>query len=344
MADKDMKIVVIGAGAIGGITAACISRAGYDVEIVCKHEHLARTIESRGLHITGVKGDFYAKMKAVPTVDDLEGIKDLVLIATKATDLVAVATDLLPYLGESSLVVSLQNGLCEDTLAEIVDKKRTVGCVVGWGATMHGLGELEMTSTGEFVIGTINGTSSHRLNTVKTILDTVVPVEISDNIKGNLYSKLMINACITSLGAICGLYLGEMLANRKIRSIFLEIQREALVVAQAMDLKVEVYANKIDWYSFLTGESFLSSLKRHLLIRIIGFKFRRLKSSSLQSLERGKPTEIDWLNGYISKNGQLHNVPTPVNDSIVRLIKEIEQGKRSITIKNFDEPFFHRFN
>ena len=88
------------------------------------------------------------------------------------------------------------------------------------------------------------------------------------------------------------------------RRIFIEIIREAVDVADKMNLKIEVFGGKLDFKKFLREMDFFSNFRRHLLIMIIGFKYRKLKSSSLQSLERGKPTEIDYLNGYIVRNGK----------------------------------------
>jgi 2-dehydropantoate 2-reductase len=113
--------------------------------------------------------------------------------------------------------------------------------------------------------------------------------------------------------------------------------REAMLVAVAMKMKVPPYANKIDYYRFLKKPGFFGNFYRHLLIRIIGFKYRRLKSSMLQSLERGNKTEIDFLNGYIVQKGQELGVQTPVNSKIVQMIKEIERGKRKIGLDNFEE-------
>jgi 2-dehydropantoate 2-reductase len=247
------------------------------------------------------------------------------------------AKQVLPFLKDNSAVVSMQNGICEDLLAEIVGQERTIGCVVGWGATMHQPGELEMTSTGEFVIGNLNNQIDERIKFLKTVFETILPVEISQNFMGHLYSKLIINSCITTLGAICGLYLGEMLAVKKIRGIFIKIMEEAIAVANAHGIKVETYASKLDYYRFLKSKSFLGNLKRHLFIRMIGYKYRRLKSSSLQSLERGKKTEIDYLNGYIAKLAKQKNVPVPVTDALLKMVKEIEAGERKISLDNFKE-------
>ncbi len=145
------KILVVGAGAIGGIVAGILGKGDLDVHLACKYPELAEKIKTLGLHISGAKGDMKVSLPTVARTDELEGHFDYVLIATKALDMPKIARQVLPLLKENSLVVSLQNGICEDELAEIVGRERTVGCVVGWGATMHKPGELEMTSSGEFI-------------------------------------------------------------------------------------------------------------------------------------------------------------------------------------------------
>ncbi|HOO73314.1 MAG TPA: 2-dehydropantoate 2-reductase [Spirochaetota bacterium] len=343
MIGKNSSIVVVGTGAIGGVTAALMKNAGFNVEVVCKYPDLAEKIIHQGIHAFGIRGDVQVPMPAVATVKELSGKKDVVFLATKATDMLQAARDLLPFLNDSSVVVSLQNGLCEDAIGEVVGRHRTIGCVVGWGGTMHSPGEVEMTSSGEFIIGNIDHRPDDRLVPIKQMLDTVLPTIITENTIGHLYSKLIINACITSLGALCGLYLGQMLSRAKIRRIFMAIMKEAIAVADGMGLRVEPYSGKLDYYKLTGNDSATARLAAHLLIMVIGIKYRRLKSSSLQSLERGKPTEIDYLNGYICAQGDRHGVDTPVNDAVVKMIREIEQGARAISIKNFSEPEFGAF-
>ncbi|HPJ40625.1 MAG TPA: 2-dehydropantoate 2-reductase [Spirochaetota bacterium] len=338
-----LKITVVGAGAIGGVTAGFLAREGYNVEIVCKYDDLAEKIREQGIHVFGVRGDFTVTMPAFAQVSQLSGTRDIVLLATKATDMMDAAKDLLPFMKDTTAVVSMQNGICEEAIAEVVGRDRVVGCVVGWGGTMHGPGEVEMTSTGEFVIGNIDNRDDPGLVTIQKILSSIVPVHTTENMLGNLYSKLIINSCITSLGAVCGLFLGEMLSQKKIRNIFIQIMVEAMDVADAMGLNVETYGGKLNYYTFIEGTGLLKRLKRHLIIRIIGFKYRRLKSSMLQSLERGKKTEIDYMNGYICEQGRKSRIPTPVNDIVVRMIKEIEAGNRAISRENFNDPFFNNF-
>ncbi len=331
----DKTIAVIGGGAIGGITAAYLSKAGFDVELVVKYKEKAEQAVVEGLHIIGVRGDHYMKVKAVADVEQLSGKKDIVMIVTKAYDMPDAARRVLPFLKDDSLVVSMQNGICVEALGDIVGAARSVGCVIGWGSTMMSDGTLNMTSEGDFVIG--GQLPEKDLTGLKDVFDHMLPTRISANIIADLYSKMIVNSCITSLGVLCGLNLGKIMTYKQARKIFVSIIREAVAVANAMALKVEPYGGKLDYYNLIQGEGALADLRRDVLIRIIGFKYRRLKSSSLQSLQRGKPTEVDYYNGYIAKKGAELGVATPVNARIVEMIKEIEAKKRTIDPKNFED-------
>ena len=337
--DKVTRVVVIGAGAIGGITAALIKKAGYDVTLVCKYPEIATVASGRGLHITGIKGDQFVSIHSVAAIEELYGVFDLALIATKAYDMPPSAKALLPYLTPDALVISMQNGICTDALSMVVGEARTVGCVIGWGATMHAPAELEMTSTGDFIIGRIQGDPSALLP-VKTMLDAIVPTTISDDIFAELYSKLIVNSCITSLGAICGLRLGEMLKKKQARRIFIAIIEEAMAVAHAMKLQVPPFGGKLDYEKLIHGNRWFDRFRRHLMIYIVGLKYKNLKSSSLQSLERGRPTEIDYFNGYIARKGESLGVACPVNQRLVTIVKEIEAKKRNIQVENLYDAAF----
>jgi 2-dehydropantoate 2-reductase len=167
-------------------------------------------------------------------------------------------------------------------------------------------------------------------------LNSVNPTRISDNILGELYAKLIINACINTLGVIGGVRLGALLTNKTARQICIKLMREALAVAEAMGIRVApAGGGKLDYYTFLAGRGAFSEIKRHLVIRMIGHKYRRIKSSSLQSLERGRRTEVDFLNGYICESGRAHQVPTPVNDAVRQMVKEIENKQRKMGMANF---------
>ncbi len=335
--DKNIRICVVGPGAIGGVVAGVLMRKGFNIQLVTKYEELAEKISSTGIEVSGYCGIFTQPIPSVARIDQLDGVFDYVLIVTKGDAMVESAKTLLPYLHKNSRVVSMQNGICEELLAEVVGEKRTIGCVVGWGGTMHAPGKVEMTSGGECVLGNWNREQDEELERLSDIMENLIETRISNDILSELYSKMIINSCITTLGVCSGLYLGEIMKKRRARIIFIEIIREAIMVAGAMGIKVAPGARgKLDFYKFV-APGFLANFKTHLTIRVIGVKYRKLKSSSLQSLKRGRKTEVNNYNGYIASKGREFNIPTPVNEQLTRMVHEIEEGQREIGLSNFHD-------
>ena len=333
------RLGVVGAGAIGGITAAVLAQSGWNPEVVCKNDDIVSAALDRGLRVYGLKGDHRVRVRAVRAVEDLSGPKDVVLVATKAADTRRTAEDLLPFLTPQSLVVSLQNGMCEEILGEVLGPERVIACVVSWSATMHGPGELELTNGGEFVIGRPAGPPDDGVRTVGRILSAVQPVRVSGNMMGELFSKLIINSCTNTLAVLAGLNLKKLLAVKQARKLFINIMREGMAVARAMGIKVEPAAGGAwDFERYLAPAGLPADLKRHVFLRLVGMKSARIKVSSVQSIERGRRTEIDYLNGWICEKGRAHGVPTPVNDAMVLLTHEIEEGRRAITSVNLNDP------
>jgi len=236
---RNKRIAIIGAGAIGGTTAAFIAKAGYDVTLVCKYDEIAKKANAR-LKVVGVKGTHTIKVNAVKNISDLSGSYDYIFVATKAYDMPVSCKKALAYSHKNTLFLSMQNGISIDAMAKVVGADKTVGCVVGYGSTMLEAGILDMTSTGGLIIGCENNDID--LTELKEILDHVVETKISDTILSELYSKLIVNSCITSLGVISGLYLGQMLKKKYVREIFLKIMFEAMDVAKKLDIHVPPYA------------------------------------------------------------------------------------------------------
>lgn len=133
---ENTKIAVIGAGAIGGVTAALMKKAGWDPILVCKRQEIVDRATTEGLHISGLKGNHRVALKSVREINDLPDDIDVFFLATKATDCVSAAETLVTRFKSDALLVSLQNGIVEETLAEVVGCERIIGCVVGWGANM----------------------------------------------------------------------------------------------------------------------------------------------------------------------------------------------------------------
>jgi len=337
-----MKIVVIGAGAIGGVTAAYMAMGGIDVTLVCKRQNILDAIRGAGVHIVGKRGEHFIDVKTVLNSSDLgkqqEQEKfDYCLIATKAYDLKEAAVNILPYLADDGLIVSMQNGICIDLLTEVVGRARAAQAVVTWSCTMRGDAFFEITGEGGFILGRADGAIDQKLEELKIALDKMAPTKITDSILNEMFSKLIINSGITCGGAITGQRLGQMLKSRQARRFFIALVKEDLALANAMGLKVPPFGGQLDYYQFIKGEGLISNLRRNMILSIIGRKYRNLKSSSLTSLQRGGKTEVDTLNGWISNKARERNVSTPVNDYVVKIINEIENGQRAICSENLLE-------
>jgi 2-dehydropantoate 2-reductase len=337
---ENPSILIIGDGAVGSIIGGILIEKGFDITMLAKTKERANLLSSEGVQISGVCGNIKTLIPSIENITKIKKRPDFVFITTKAPDMPKVVKELQPILPDDCLVVSMQNGIVEEEVSRIIGEDRTVGCIVGWGATMRSQGVLEMASRGEFVIGYLHKEKDQKMTNLAYILNHIMPTEISENILDNLYSKLIINACITTVGAICGLPLGKMLSQSSYRGLFINIIEEAISVANAMELKVAIYAGKLDYYKFLNWSRF----RKNIFLLAFGYKYRRLKSSSLQSLERKRQTEVNYFNGYISSKGSQFGIQTPINDVLTKLVHEIEAGKREISRINLDNTFDNRGN
>ncbi|MFA9390408.1 MAG: ketopantoate reductase family protein [Prolixibacteraceae bacterium] len=333
-----MNILVIGSGAIGCVAAGILSKMGFNVDIACKTADMADQLNTDGLIFKIKKRKFIHFVPAYPNVEHTPGNYAYVLMATKSFDVEQPAFDVVSKLSPKGLIVSFQDGYCEDQLARIAGTDRVVGAVVSWGATMNRNGVAEMTSPGEMIIGKMDGSDDPRLDNLQYILNSIGPTSVVKNINEYIYCKLIINSCVTTLGAISGLKVGALLTDKKLRNLFIRIIQEAILVANALNMQIPEFANRINYYRLIKGNTLYHRIKRHGLIRIFGLKYRHIKSSGLQSLERGEKTEIAYMNGYIVNKGKELGIDLPINERLVEMIHEIENKQRKISTDNLQDP------
>ncbi|MBQ9857659.1 MAG: hypothetical protein IJO77_01520, partial [Oscillospiraceae bacterium] len=290
----------------------------------------------RGMHITGIRGERFVPLKAVCGTEKLTDQYDFCIVSTKSYDTMDAVRSVLPFLKEDGAVLVLQNGMCLDSLLELVGADRAACGVTSYSSTMVDSTHMEITGEGGFVIGMAAG-GCEKLRPLKEAMDKMAPTELHDNIIEPMYAKLIINSGITCGGALTGQLLGQMLKGARARKFFISIVYEDMEVAGKMGIKVPPFGGKLDYYKFIAGETAFDDLRRHIMLFVVGLKYKRLKSSSLTSLERGKNTEVDALNGYISAKAKILGVKTPVNDKLIELIKEIERGERKSSPDNLKE-------
>ncbi len=333
-----MKIIIAGAGAIGGTVAVLLKEAGFDVSIMCHSSASKEIIEKEGFYLTGAKGDYYTHFDCYCSPEELSGKKfDIVIIATKYAHMAECAKTMLPFVADNGLVVGMQNGILTEELGEIVGRDKVVGCMIGFGATRNKANNVTMTSKGEFYVGMLDGRKPRNLEVFAEMLRTVLPTKISPEIHRQQYSKLIINSCINAVAGITGKVLGEILQDARARDLFLNIAREGMAVAKAMGINVPKYGVMLEYKMLALGNNKYYNACCKLVVRMVGKLYADVKPSTLQSLEKGELTEIDILNGYFVENGLKYGVATPVNTKLVEMIHEIEQGKREMTSDNLAE-------
>ena len=227
------KTLLIGAGAIGGTLAVLMKEAGYDISVLCYNDEIKNLITEKGFYLHGAKGEHHVQLNCYASFEEFRDEKfDVVIIATKFQAVAGLAEKVLGNLKEDSLVVGMQNGILTDKLAGIVGKERAVGVMIGFGATRNTDNDVTMTSLGEMYIGMTDGYHPGNLDYLNEMYNTVLPTEISDNILRQQYSKLIINSCINATAAITGLTLGKMVDDKRARTLYLAIAREAMRVAK----------------------------------------------------------------------------------------------------------------
>ncbi len=335
------RTLVVGAGAVGSVLAASLWRAGVPVEVLTKPAHAAEAAARDGFSVGGV--GFDAPFTARPTVTaEAKHLRrpHCVFLATKAIHVVDALEEIGPKLGTQSTVVVMQNGFCEEEVAEIVGPERVVSCTVRWGATLASPTRSVRTSAGGFTIGRLQRAGDgvdETLLTVAGLLETCAPVRVTPNVLGARYAKLVLNACMTTIGAVTGLRLRDILARPAGREMFIRAATEGVRTFRALGVRLEhVDGLNLSWLCVEPGRKWpeLRRARAEFALRVLRLLRGGILSSSLQSLQRGELTEIDYLNGYIVRKAREVGLEAPVNALLVERVREIERGAREIGPRN----------
>ncbi len=325
-----MRLLVMGCGGIGGVATALLAETGHDVTAFTTNATIADAIERNGLQLRGDGAPRGVQARVVREIPDEKF--DAVLLCTQPPQVEEAARTALPALADDGVMVCLQNGLCEPRVAAIAGEARTVGAVVAWGAAMPEPGVYERTAAGGFALGSLDGKA--QLEELARVLEVIGPVEVTANLAGKRWSKLAINAAISSLGTIGGDRLGALLQHRFVRRLALEIMTECVHVARKCDVRLEKVAGTVDldWLA-LTEEEKLAAgspslVAKHAMLLAVGFRYRRMRSSMLAAIERGRTPAVDFLNGEICDRGRAHGISTPVNDAARAFVWSIARGER----------------
>lgn len=329
-----MRVWVVGAGAIGGTVAARLVRAAAaEVTVFDTDRAHAARLRDPGLELVEPEGTVTTPLDVRDEVP--EPGPDALLLAVRSASTEQALEPFVDHLGEHADVVSLQNGLNEERIAALVGAGRTIGCVVGFAATYLEPGRVELTASGELVVGRLDGGTDPRLEAVRDVLVQAFPCRTTADITSALWGKLLVNA-MTVLGAAGGVLLGELLADEPGRRVAVSVIAEGVDVARADGVRLGRVLGMVE--PDLVAEradGWLESM--HHALEVVRHHFGDVRSVTWRDLELGRPIEIDAVTGEIVRRGQAHGVATPVNAAVYGMLREIEAGDRPIHPANLVE-------
>jgi 2-dehydropantoate 2-reductase len=293
-----MKVAVLGAGAVGCYYGGMLARAGHEVVLIGRPQHV-EAIRRDGLRLELQNEDRHVRVDASTEPAAVAGAQ-LVLFCVKSTDTDSAAIALKPHLAADALVLSLQNGVDNAERLRAALTQEVAAAVVYVGTEMAGPGHVRHHGRGELVIEP----SSVSDKLAVALIEAGVPTEVSPNVRGALWAKLILNCAYNALSAIAQLPYGKLVQQEGVTTSMRDVVAECVAVAHADGVTLP---DDVD-----------AAVKR--IAETMAGQF----SSTAQDLARGKPSEIDHLNGYVARRGDALGVPAPANRMLHTLVKLLE--------------------
>lgn len=324
-----MRTAILGAGSLGIVIGALLAKKGCQVDLIDSYKENIDALNQNGATVTGFM-DFTVPVKAY-TPDQLTGSYDLVILLTKQTNNTVALAQILPFLHGESTVCTLQNGIPEAAVSQIVGPARTIGGTVGFGATWLKPGVSELTSTVAtvenfaFEIGEMNGPQTERTVRVQKILNLVGCTKILPDLMSVRWSKLLMNATFSGMSAALACTFGDVLDDDKAMLCLAHVADETIKACHGAGYRM-VEMNGLDMER-LELASHADIPNKLPLYHEVWDRHRNTKASMLQDLEKGRPCEIDYINGVVAQTGRKFGLKTPFNDKIIELVKEAEARK-----------------
>ena len=348
-----MKITIIGAGAIGGLAGAYMTRAGHDVTLVDRWSEHVDALNENGLSIDGVRGPLHVEVRAV-TPDRLEGPLEAVLIATKSQHTEAAVRQVLPLLGPDGFLVSFQNGFNEPLMAALLQEaglggeERVMGSIPNYGGALVDPGVIEFVHEGPIQLGEMTGERTERLRTLAGMLSELTEVQISDDIWGQVWSKEVYSAQVV-FSALADAPIRDTLGNERWARVSGAVVREAVGIADAVGARLEPFdffdpAN----YRVETAEDtkrLLANVQHAIWLlkkdqEKVGSAYEFKKKGSgiwWDIVYRNRPSEVGASNGRLVDYGREAGADVRLNQRMCDMIYEIENGERKLGTHNYEE-------
>jgi 2-dehydropantoate 2-reductase len=330
-----MELTIVGAGAIGGTIGAYLARSGTPVRLVDRDEAHVAAMRERGLTIQGFAETFTVPVEA-STPEELAEPLDTVLLAVKSQHTVEAVTAIKPLLAREAAVVSLQNGLCERTIAELIGTERTVGAFVNFSADYLEPGLITYGGSGSLYLGELDGRSSGRVRALQEALSCWGAVQVTANIWGYLWGK-MGYANMLFATALADATMAD--AIDRYRPLMVELAGEIYEVAAREGVQVEPFDGVVPSLYYPRERRHPQEIERSL-DALVARRRRDQKSKSgiwRDLAVRRRKTEVDQQIGLAAAIGASHDLPMPLTHRLVALIHELEEGRRAMSWQNLDE-------
>ena len=299
------RIAVVGAGAVGGYFGGMFARAGAPIVLIGRR-HFADAVNSNGLVLDKSKGQERIRVSATTEMSAIQDCS-LILFSVKANDTAQTAKQIAPFLQPDATVVCLQNGVDNADRVRAATNVVTVPAVVYVAVSVPEFGRVKHLARGDLVIGP----PSERTREVANVFNrAAISCRISENIEGELWVKLLCNCALNAISALGHARYGEIAKSDDARQLMQNVVDEVLAIARAAHVVLPGVHDR--------ASGMAAAME-------IATQMTNAFSSTAQDLNRGRPTEIDALNGYIARRGAELGVPVPVNHALFTLVKLAEQ-------------------
>ncbi|MDD2689902.1 MAG: 2-dehydropantoate 2-reductase [Candidatus Omnitrophica bacterium] len=321
-----MKIVIIGAGAIGGLAAGYLKIKGEDVSLV-GHADAVEAIKNEGLRIQGLRGNFSIEIDASHQINSQA---QLIILATKTQDIEAALRENKNFLQDTA-VLTTQNGVRADNMvAKHVPKENIISSIVMFGATSLEPGKIVHNFEGHWIISGLLKGNDAKVVQISQVLEKIFPVIIAEDLKGMKYLKIFVNAN-NCLPAILGESMQEVFSDLEVSRISIAIWKEGLQIINKAGINLTSLPDfpleritKLTSLPTVQAASILAGIMTNL-------SKEPVYGSILQSIKRGRPSEIDYINGEFVNLAEEQNLDAPLNKKLVQMVHQVERSKRFFT-------------
>lgn len=336
-----MKIAVVGAGAIGGVVGGCLAKAGYDVTLVDIAKEHVEAMNASGLTLEVEQEKINIPVRAIHSeafAAQTGQEVDLLILAVKAQHTEEALRPMLHHLHANSVVLSMQNGLCENVIATLVGKERTMGCFVNLFADYLEPGVIQYGGVGSLYIGELDGQITERLEQIHHMLLSWGPAKTTDNIWGYLWGKLAYGAVLTAT-ALVDETMADIMEPLDNQELFAALATETLAVANGAGVSPMGFD---DWEPSLIypaenrDEARLQEQWRILIKRLRSYK--KVKSGIWRDLAvRKRKTEVPHHLNPVIELGESMGFAMKLTKKVVAMIHEVEDGSRQMSWANLEE-------